>query len=177
METSQDSMNNNLIVKFKQEDKLYADFYKDDNYYIDIHYVYVNRLNEIVKIRREPFILTRPNTICRDELIGILKRNSTDDSVPYSILSILKYNITVNPEDVQGFIKDSEQETFLSTVTNIDDIRLERTISMFQDLNDIMFVFYEKPSESSKFNNNGTKRVYISDTNKRRKTIRKQYKG
>jgi hypothetical protein len=136
----------------------------------------VNRRNEIVKIRREPFILTSPNTICRDELIGILKRNSTDDSVPYSILSILKYNITVNPEDVQGFIKDSEHETFLSTVTNIDDIRLERTISMFQDLNDIMLVFYEKTSKSFNLNNNSTKRVYISNTNKRRKTIRKQYK-
>jgi len=170
-------MDVNSIVKFKQEDKLYADFYKDDNYYIDIHYVYVNRRNEIVKIRREPFILTTPNTICRDELIGILKRNSIDDSVPYSILSILKYNITVNPEDVASFTKDADSESFLSTITNIDDIRIERTISMFQDLNDLMFVFYEKNVISEKSNNNVTKRVYISETNKRRKTIRKQYKG
>lgn len=167
----------NSIVKFKEEDKLYSDFYKDDNYYIDIHYVYVNRDNEIVKIRREPFIMTSPNTICRDELIGIFKRNSIDDSVSYSILSILKYNITVNPEDVADFTKDYEHANFLSTITNIDDIRIERTISMFQDLNDLMFVFYEKNSVSEKSNNNATKKVYISNTNKHRKTIRKQYKG
>jgi hypothetical protein len=167
----------NSISKFKQEDKLYVDFYKDDNYYIDIHYVYVNRNNEIVKIRREPFIMTTPNTICRDELIGIFKRNSTDDSVPYSILSILKYNITVNPEDVVGFIKDSEHTNFLSTINNIDDIRIERTISMFQDLNDLLFVFYEKNSVSEKSKSNATKKVYIYETNKHRKTIRKQYKG
>ena len=167
----------NSIVKFKQEDKLYSDFYKDDNYYIDIHYIYVNRLDEIVKIRREPFILTSPNTICRDELIGILKRNSVDDSVVYSILSILKYNITVNPEDIIGFIKEYDHDIFLSTITNIDDIRIERTITMFQDLNDIVFVFYEKNIVSDRSNNNETKKVYISKTNKHRKTIRKQYKG
>ena len=167
-------MDENLTVKFKQEDKLYAEFYKDDNYYIDIHYIYVNRNSDIVKIRREPFILTKPNTICRDELIGILKHNSSDDSVQYSILSILKYNFTLDVEDMTNFLKDCSSDDFLATITNIDDVHIDKTISMFQDLNNLIFVFYEKMTDKS---NNVTKRVYISDTSKRRKTIRKQYKG
>ena len=163
----------NQIKQFEKEDKLYADFYKDDNYYVDIHYVYVNRLNEIVKLRREPFILSQPNIIYRDELIGILKRNSIDDEVPYSIRSILKYNITLNVEDVASFIHQIEFDNFLSVINHIDDTRIDKTIAMFQDLNDLVFIFYEKTNNP----NNVTKKVYITDHQKRRKTLRKQYKG
>ena len=31
------------IKKFTESDKLYLDFYKDDVYYTDIHFVYVNK--------------------------------------------------------------------------------------------------------------------------------------
>jgi len=167
--------NDELITKFEQTDKLYTDFYKDDNYSTDIHYVYVNRSNEIVKIRRESFILTSPNIIHRDELIGILKRNSIDDSIQYSILSILRYNVNLDVEDVVHFLKNETGYSFLSTIKNIDDVRFDKTISTFQDLNDIILVFYEK-SSSNHSSTNITKKVYLT-SHKRRKTTRKQHKG
>jgi hypothetical protein len=168
------TFNNEQITKFEQTDKLYFDFYKDDNYYTDIHYIYVNSSNEVVKIRREPFILTTPNIIQRDELLGILKRNSIDDSIQYSLLSILKYNMNLNPEDVVHFLKNETSYSFLSTVKNIDDVRFDATISTFQDLNDIILVFYEKSQNNH--SNNITKKVYLSP-HKHRKTTRKQHKG
>jgi hypothetical protein len=47
---------------------------------------------------------------------------------------------------------------------------------MLQDLNDLVFIFYEKSTELKKPNpNNVTKKKYLSpNTNK--KTIKKQYK-
>ena len=48
---------------------------------------------------------------------------------------------------------------------------------MFQDLNDILFVFYEKSDEDLKRKkNNATKKVYLNSKTKHKNTIRKQHK-
>ena len=47
---------------------------------------------------------------------------------------------------------------------------------MFQDLNDLVFIFYEKSHELKKVNPNlGTKKIYIR-SNTYKKTIKKRYK-
>ena len=52
----------------------------------------------------------------------------------------------------------------------------EKTINMFQDLNNLYFIFYEKNNDMKKRDlNSVTKRIYLGIiTNK--KTIKKQYK-
>ena len=47
---------------------------------------------------------------------------------------------------------------------------------MFQDLNELVFVYYEKLKETNKLNsNNSTKRVYLTQS-VNKKTIRNRYK-
>ena len=92
------------------------------------------------------------------------------------MLTILKYNVTLDADDVVGFLKNNDDTSFLTVVKNIDAISFERTINMLQDLNDLIFIFYEKSDELKKENpNNVTKRIYLN-TNSRKKTIKKQYK-
>jgi hypothetical protein len=96
-------------------------------------------------------------------------------------LSILKYNIDIDPSEIQHFLKNSQDKNiFLKSLTNIDAIPLEKSISMFQDLNEIIIIFYEKPtpnpnkSGATPSASNSTKRIYLNTIKgNKRKTYRK----
>ena len=164
------------IKKFTESDKLYLDFYKDDVYYTDIHFVYVNKNNEIVKINQESFLFNNKNYISRDELVGLIKRNSIVDSTRYSIMSILKYNITLDPNEIKIFVCGEDDVTsYMTPINNIDTVKYDKTINMFQDLNDLIIVLYEKPATNP---NNSTRKIYLhkKTNDKTREGTRKQYK-
>ena len=166
--------------EFEKTDKLFQDFYLDDIYYTEIHYIYINTKNEIEKIKEEHFLLKKPNFISREEIIGLLKRNINMNDKEYSILSILKCNITIKPEEIKGFLISSNSnnylDNFLKPIKNFDDIIFEKTINMFQDLNDLLFIFYEKSDEElKKASNNVTKKVYLKQKLNRKNVTIKQY--
>ena len=175
-----DELNDDWINNFEENDKLYKDFYKDNLCYVNIDFIYINKNNEIEKIKQESFLLSEQNSITRDELIGLLKRNSIDNDKRYSLLSILKYNITLDSDDIKNFLLtpdlSSYNERFLTINKHIDTIFFEKTINMFQDLNNLYFIFYEKNNDVKKRDlKSVTKRIYLGIiTNK--KTIKKQYK-
>ncbi len=172
----EDELDNGLIDEFEKNDKLYADFYKENVHYINIHLIYVNKNNDIQKIEQESFIMSKPNFISRTEIMEILKRKSFDNSIKYSLLTILKYNITLDTCDIKDYIGDELSNTdhnFLTPVKNIDSIIIDKTIGMFQDLNDLLFIFYDGVSDVHA-KQNVTKRVYLNTMHS--KTRRKRYK-
>lgn len=177
------------ISNFDKTDKLYKDFYTDDVHYTNIHYIYLNRNNDIEKIRYESFLMSKPNIITRDELLKILKSNSFANNKRYSILSILKINIKIKPEEIKYFLNENNSEIygndFITQIKNFDTIIYDKTINMFQDLNDLIFIFYEKINKNPNYvenknslnnneTNNVTKKINLNINHK--KTIRKQYK-
>jgi len=173
-----EKLDDTWIKRFSESDKLYLDFYKDDVYYTDIHFVYINKKNEIVKVNQESFLFNNKNYISRDELVGIIKRNSIVDSTRYSIMSILKYNITLDPTDIKSFVFGEVDDTsYMIPISNIDTIKYDKTINMFQDLNDLLIVLYEKSDTNP---NNSTRKIYLNNkTNPKDKPsegTRKQYK-
>jgi len=122
--------------------------------------------------------MSKPNYISREEILQILKESSIDTDKRYSLLSILKYNITLDADEIKNYLLlKNEERNYLNIIKNIDAITFDKTISMFQDLNDLILVFYEKSNEIKKVDpNNITKRIYLrANTNK--KTIKKQYKN
>ena len=176
MELNYDKLNDDWINNFEKTDKLYQDFYKDDLYYINLKLFYINRNNEIEKIKLESFLMNNPNHISREEILKILKNSSIDNDKKYSLLSILKYNITLDADDVKTFLTSDQERNFLTIVKNIDAVPFEKTISMLQDLNDLFLIFYEKSSELKQINpNNLTKKIYLR-SNFNKKTIKKRYK-
>ena len=181
MNEKNEVLDENWIIEFEKTDKIFQDFYLDDIYYTDVHFVYINTNNDIEKIKEEQFLLSTPNHISRGEIIGLLKRNANLNNKKYSILSILKCNINIKPEEIKNFLRTTNLteylENFLKPVKNFDDIIFEKTINMFQDLNDLLFIFYEKTEEELKrTHNNVTKKVYFSKNPHHNHTIRKQYK-
>jgi hypothetical protein len=57
----------------------------------------------------------------------------------------------------------------LTPIKNIDAITWDMTNSMFQDLNEIIFFFYEKSGSRS---NNITRKIWLQKHLKAKKTIR-----
>jgi hypothetical protein len=125
----------------------------------------------IEKIKDDTFYMSKPNYISREEIIGLIKRNSFDNNIRFSILSILKYNINLDAEDVKLFLNKKYLNTFLTPIRNIDAITFDKTIHMFQDLNDLFLIFYEHSNDKKEIKN-VTKRVYIN-LNTKKKTYRK----
>lgn len=162
-EHEHEQLDDKWITEYENTDKLYKDFYKDNIYYIQLTLIYVNKNNDIDKIKHNPFLLNNPNILTQEELIGILKQNSIVDNKLYSLLSLLRYNIHLNPTDVKHFLKKSEYYDYLSILKNINDIHFEQTIHMFHDLNDMIIIFYEKQKNiTPKSSKNITKKVYLN---------------
>ena len=173
----ENELNDDWINKFDKIDKLYEDFYKDDLYYTNLKFIYINRNNEIEKINQETFLMTTPNKILREEILQILKKSLIDNNRHYSLLSILRYNITLDVDDIKKFVLYSnDDKDFLTIIKHIDEITYEKSISMLQDLNDLIFLFYEKSKEIKKSDiNTSTKKVRLHP-NTHKNTIKKRYK-
>ena len=179
MEIDTPPLNNEWIRKFDETDQLYKDFYKDDIYYTNLNIIYLNNDNEIEKIKQESFLLSQCNYITTEEIIQILKENMTDQSKKYSLLSILKYNITLNPENIMSYLSpdysiNSNSNDFLTSINHIMPITFEKSISMFHDLTDLIIIFYDKSVKTSRAHN-VTKKIVLRS--KHKNTHRKQYKA
>ena len=177
MESEYCNLDDEWINSFEKTDKLYKDFYKDDLYYVNLRSLYINRDNEIDKLKQESFLLSSPNYISNEEILEILKKNSIDNDKRYSLLSILKYNIVLEPDEVKNYLINKENNNYLSVIKNIDSVSFEKSINMFHDLNDLILIFYEKSKELKVSNpHSSTKKIYLRSFSSNKKTIKKRYK-
>ena len=151
------SLDNNEYVKH---------FYEDDNYYINITLIYVNKEDNIDKIKQEIYLLPNKNIITCEELIQLLKKYKTFGNHTYSLYSILKYNFNVSADNLSSFVeKDINGKEFISAFSGIDDITFDKTITMFQDINELIIVYKEKkPNVPTRRN---IKKIILNKKNKR----------
>ena len=160
------------IQEFESIDYNYKQFYNEVVGDIKICIIYVDKNNNIENIKQEILELSRENVITREEIIKIIKQNSINQKKRYTLLSLLKYNLDLDASNIVHYLKQKQPpktDTYLTLVKNIDNIPLNSTINMMQDLNTIFILFYEKNLVS----NNTTKKVYI---NNHTKTKKKQLK-
>jgi hypothetical protein len=170
-------LDDSWIYEFEKIDKDYKHFYKENVTFLKLHCIYINKNNEIEKIKQDKIILKTPNTLSREEVVSIIKHNNVDANMKYSLLSILKYNISLEPIHLHHFLKSKQlhsQYDYLTLIKNIDNITFSPCIYMFQELNELFIIFYQNPvNEENKPNSsvkNGTKKIYIK--NNKNKTSR-----
>ena len=120
--------------------------------------------------------------------MGIIKHNCFSNQIKYSLLSILKFNIDIEPIHLSTFLRNKNKNVgspFLQSVKNIDTIKFDKSISMFHDINDLLIIFHKKNnkygSTNSTMNSSSvvakqyTKKVFIN-YNSKKKTKRKELK-
>ena len=169
------------IQDFERIDNEYKIYYTEEISFIRIHSIYLNLNNEIEKMREEKILLKTPGILLKEELLSIIKHNSFSNEIKYSLLSILKFNINLEPIHLKTFLRnknDSIGNTFLHSIKHIDSIKFDKTITMFHDINEILIIFYPKISKNTtpdQKDHNRTKKVFIN-SNPKKKTKKKELK-
>jgi hypothetical protein len=178
-----EELDTSWINEFEELDKDFNSYYKEDLSFIRINYVYINTQNEIVNISEENCLFKKPGMLSKEELIGLIKRNSFNNAIKYSLLSLLKYNIDFEPINLKTFLRSNDKgigKNYLKSITNIDNIFFEKSISLFHDLNNLFIIFIEKEQKEGEkemtnaftkpsiINRQLTKKVYIYSNFKKR---------
>ena len=156
------------ILEKQEED--YKSFYKENVDIVKIFYTYVDSDNKIYYVKKDNLLIEN-NKINRNELIYILKKNKQNNKKNHKLISVLQYNIDLEPEEVLNYLKYKENYNFLTVVSKVNDILWNDTISIFKNLNSLHVIYYEEPVKKS----NNTKKVYIRNRKlKRKKHTRKR---
>jgi hypothetical protein len=144
------------INEFEAIDNEYKSYYSESLDFINMNCIYLNAANEITNVHEEKVIFLNKGTLSREEVVGLIKRNSIFDSLKYSLLSILVFNINIEPDNLKTFFKNNKSDKpnksdkqdignqFLISIKNIDTIVFDKSISMFHDINNLYLVFYKK---------------------------------
>ena len=172
-----EELDTSWLRDFEAMEKDYKSYYTEDLLFIRVNYIYVNSKQDITNIYEEKHLFKKPNIL--------LKRNSIVNKTKYSLLSILKYNINIEPYNLKTFFRSKNNNIgnqFLQSIKNINDVVFDKSISMFHDLNSLIIILLEK-EQSNNINsntNNFTKRVYINKmkikNNEYKKTRRNLFK-
>ena len=149
------------IEEFNKSLMKYKDFYKENVETIKLKFLYVNKDNQLENIKNDDCILNLPNILSCEELIKILKTNNRVMNKNYKIMSMCLYNVSIDPENIE-YIKD---EDFLTHIHHINDINIQPTINILQDLNEMLFIFKEKDKHNN--NNIKSKKIHIKTHNKK----------
>lgn len=181
----QDELNDNIeeldstwLQEFQNLDNEYKNYYTEELSFIRIHSIYVNKNNEIEKIKEEKILLKNTGILLKEELLSIIKHNSFSNNIKYSLLSILKFNINMEPIHLNNFLRNKDKNigtSFLQSVKNIDSIKFDKSISMFHDINNILIIFHNKIVSKDSRLSNRTKKIFIHP-NTKKKTKRKEFK-
>jgi len=121
----------------------------------------LNKKNYLFHIKKDTIILEN-NCLSKDSLIEILRTYMKHNNKKYRPISILKYNINLEPEEVELYVKGDNNINFLSAEKSIDSIHFEDSIALFQNLNSIYIIFHE----DCKSWHNKTKKIYIRNIRK-----------
>lgn len=146
-ETDEFDIDSSWLDEYEKVEKDYKMFYMEDLSFIKIHYIYINNEKEIEKIKEDKFLLKTPGLLTRDELISVIKGNSIFNLHKYCLLSILKYNLNMEPFHLKNFLKTKNTKAgfqFLHSINHIENIRFDKSITFFHDINELIILFHQK---------------------------------
>lgn len=136
------------LDEFEKTEKDYKMFYAEDLSFIKVHYIYINDKNEIETIREDKLLFKTLGLLTKEDLMNIIKHNSVLNSYKYSLLSILNFNINIEPLYLKNFLKNKQLDgnPFLHSIS-IDSIKFEKSITFFHDINELIILFRKKPNK------------------------------
>ena len=157
----------------KQEQK-YNDFYREKPTSINLYFIYVNNQNVVEFFKNDTYLLNQeqeqqsPDAILhKDILLSIIKNNISLNGRNYKLVSLLKFNLDVEPEDIINWkLEKKNGSHYLSSEKEIKDIVFYDTIGLFQDINSLFFVYQDKLTihHNHKKTHKNIKKIYLNNT-------------
>ena len=129
--------------------------------FVNLTFVYINKINEICKINNDLYFFSPDNTIPKNDLISLLRKHKINDGTEYVVMTILKYNVT---NDVPVFVE----------IKTLDDVKFLTSEHYISDLNEVLFLFVDRTIDKAN-SSNQTKRIFMHGISKntRRHRIKK----
>ena len=140
MSDSESDLDDKWLLDLEKEEEEYDIFYKDITDLIKVNYIYINETKKIYHIKKE-IIDLEDNILNKAHLIYLLKKNKEFNNISHKIISILQYNININPQDINLFVKNPDNFNFLKISENIDDIKWDDSINLFKDINTLYIIY------------------------------------
>ena len=166
---SDSELDDSWLEEIEDKEEEYDIFYKEITDIIRVTFIYINENKNIYHIKKDKIDLD-DNKLNKENLIFLLKKNKTHNNITHKIISILQYNIDLQPQEINLFLKNPDNFNFLNINENIDTIKWEDTINLFKDMNTLYIIYYKPPNKPKK----NTKKIYIKQKLKRKKS-RKRY--
>ena len=76
---------------------------------IKIYYIYINS-NEVISLIEDTLLLNNNGILEKEIIISIIQNKEINKNYKYKLISILKYNIDIEPELIQKIFKDEYVE-------------------------------------------------------------------
>lgn len=158
-----------IIDEFEKDDELYNDFYKDKIEQINLYILYVDNNNDLFHIKKDTATLNN-GKLEKDDLKNLIRQYIKYQNKKYRLISLLKWNITIEPEEISDYLRNEKKFDFIKSIRNINSVEFEDSINLFHNLNSLYLVFHER----WKLLENKTKKVYINKKLTKNKTRSKK---
>lgn len=170
-----EELDSTWVNDFDKLDDEYKTYYSEELSFMKFHLIYVNKNGDIEKVKEEKLLLKTSGVLQKEELLGIIKHSSFLSDIKYSLLSILKFNVNIEPENLKNFLNSKNKHigsSFLHSIKNINTIHFEKSIAMFHDINEVILLFGVNCIPNT---NKRTKKIFIY-SNTKNKTKRNELK-
>jgi hypothetical protein len=139
-----DTIDDEWITEFNEEERSYGKFYKEPNAFISLQFIYINSKKEIEYVTQVKHQLDKENIITSTTLNKLISERNYVNNTNFRLYKLLLYNVTLEPEEI---ISDANIQTEFREITEIEDIAVEDTINYLKTLNTLVFIFVEDTSE------------------------------
>ena len=113
-------------------------------------FLYVSSDDELETVNSSTYILDVNSRIPKDSMVNVIKEHREKHGKKYRLINLIKYNVTLDPEDVIHMLSvdNNEGDAFVTHESYNRDIHFAETVCILQNLNSLYFVFRETPTKS-----------------------------
>jgi hypothetical protein len=125
---------------------------------IGVYFVYINPNDYIENILFETIDLeididSKFSIVTKEAVLKIIQSKKRVLDLKYKLVDILSFVIDIEPENIQSFNKTDldDSRTFLKNVPIFNDIRIDKSIFVFHNINSLFFFFKESENHVRRF--------------------------
>ena len=128
------------IDKHERMNNIHKNYQREPMDSVKMCYIYVNLDSEIEKVIYESEILSKIDSsnnciIPKERVLQIVQNKKIlNASLKYTIDTILVYNVSIEPENIQKYVNSENVLPFLQVYPIIDEIRLGSSIFIFKQI-------------------------------------------
>ena len=135
------------IEKHERMNNIHTNYQREPMDSVKMCYIYVNLYSEIEKVIYENENLGQIDSsnnriISKERVLQIVQNKKIlNASLKYTIDTILVYNVSIEPENIQKYVNSENVLPFLKVFPIIDEILIHPSIFIFHEINCIYFIF------------------------------------